>query len=99
MPRYRTLKEIDRAGFDVRLWCFACARGADLDGTIWMRFEERGLPLDLSAVQAYFPCKVCGGREALILPRTASGCRPKDATGWAVTWFFANRAAGKAAKR
>jgi hypothetical protein len=95
MPRYRTLKEIDRAGFDVRLHCYACNRTETIDGTIYLHFEDRGLSLKLDAVQPYFPCRRCGGRDALILPATATGCRPKDAMGWAVTWFFANRKAGK----
>lgn len=99
MPRFRTLKEIDRAGLDIRLWCFRCTRGAVLDGSFYLHFEQRGLPTQLAFVQRKFPCRQCGARDCLIIPATAHGPRPKDATGWAVTWFFANRKAAKQQRR
>ncbi|CAN5558140.1 hypothetical protein BH09PSE4_BH09PSE4_00070 [soil metagenome] len=99
MPRFLTLKEIDRAGFDIRLWCYECARGTKLDGTIWMHFEDRGLSLKLDDVRHYFPCTKCGGRDALILPAKATGHRPKTPMDWAVAWFFTNRKAGRERSR
>jgi hypothetical protein len=95
MPRYRTLKEIDQAGHDVRLWCFACARGGTIDAIIWMRFAERGLSLDLAAVQPHFPCRSCGGRDALILPCTRPGSIGDPRAELVAGWFHGMRSAGK----
>lgn len=70
MARYCTLKEIDDAGHDIRLWCYRCLRAGHIDAIIWMRFEARGLALDLDAVRPHFPCHRCGARDCLILPAT-----------------------------
>jgi hypothetical protein len=100
MPRYATLEEIDRAGFDVRLWCFRCGRGHTVDGIIYLHFEKRGLSGDLRAVQPFFPCRGCGGRDALILPCTPATPRhvPSPA-GLVAGWFHQMRSAGKKQRR
>ena len=70
MPRPTTLKEIDQAGHDLRLWCYACQRAGHIDAIIWERFAARGLPLAIDAARPYFPCQQCGARDCLILPAT-----------------------------
>lgn len=93
--RFTTIKDMDRAGFDLRLWCYACQRDAVINGIVWMEFEDRGLPLDIEEARQHFRCSRCGARDCLIVPTKPRGPRPKDATGMAVTWFFANRAAAR----
>lgn len=95
MPRFATIKDIDRAGFDLRLWCYSCQRDAIVDGIVWMDFEERGLPLDVDAARRHFRCKRCGARDCLIVPTAARGPRPTDAKGMGAAIFFACRAAAK----
>lgn len=99
MPRFRTLKDIDQAGLNLRLWCFACARGGMVDPIIWMRFEERGLPLDLEAVQRHFPCRGCGARDALILPATRPPSIGEPMANLIAGWFHGMRSAGKKRRR
>jgi hypothetical protein len=95
VARFATIKEIDRAGFDLRLWCYACQHTKVLDGIIWARFEERGLALELDQVRRHFPCSRCGARDCLIVPATSQSWRPKDAMSVAAAWFFAGRSAAK----
>jgi hypothetical protein len=99
MPRLCTLQDIDSAGFDVRLWCFTCARGSTIDAIIWMRFAERGLALDLGAVQPFFPCRSCGGREALIVPCTRPSRAGEPCAELVAGWFHAMRSANKKRRR
>jgi len=96
--RFKTLRDIDRAGCDLRLWCYHCQRDGIVDGIVWTHFEERGLPLEIDAARRFFPCKTCGARDCLIVPTRARGWRPKNATSVGVAWFFANRSAGKRRK-
>lgn len=97
--RYATLKDIDDAGHDIRLWCFACGRGARMDSNIWMVFEQRGRAIDLNAATARFPCTRCrSAANVLILPAT----RPHRTTTPAdliAGYFHAMRSAAKKAKR
>ena len=69
--RFETIKDIDRAGFDLRIWCFACARGEQLDGIYWDLFERRGWAMELDAARRRFRCKGCRSTaHVLILPAT-----------------------------
>lgn len=95
MPRFATIRDIDRAGFDLRLWCYACQRDAVIDGIVWLDFEERGLPLDIAGARRHFRCSRCGARECLIVPTRARGPRPTDARSIGAALFFAARAAAK----
>jgi hypothetical protein len=95
MPRYRTLKEIEHAGLDVRLWCYRCQRVAQVDGIIYRHFTERGLSDDLGAVQPYFRCEGCGGRDALILPCTRPRRAGDPRAELVAGWFHAMRAANR----
>ena len=98
--RFGTPKEIDEAGFDVRLWCFTCARGAVIDGIIWARFEDRGLPLELEAAAARFPCAICrSADQVLILPATAISRRNVTGTDFVAAFFHGMRGKAKKAKQ
>lgn len=93
--RYSSLRNIDEAGFDLRLWCYHCCRGATVDGIIWQLFEDRGWSTGLDAARQRLPCRACGARDCLIVPARARGPRPKDAIGVVVTLFFHFRSTGK----
>ena len=55
-----TLQELDTAGRDVRVWCFACARGEKVDTIVWQRFAARGWPMLIDVAAARFTCRGCG---------------------------------------
>lgn len=98
--RFATLKEIDQAGYDIRLWCFACARGTVIDGIIWARFEDRGLPIDIDAARERFPCKACrSAAQVLVLPATAVSRRIITPADFVAAYFHALRSASKKAKQ
>ncbi|NMN07525.1 MULTISPECIES: hypothetical protein [unclassified Novosphingobium] len=95
MARYRTIKDIDRAGLDLRLWCYACQHTAVLDGIIWSTFEDRGFPLEIDQARAHFRCRRCRSKDVLLIPARATGFRPKGPENIAAAWFFARRSAAK----
>jgi hypothetical protein len=98
--RYTTLKEIDRAGFDVRLWCFLCGRGATIDGIIWSLFEDRGWSIDLISARQRFPCKTCrSSADVLIIPARAQRSRQVSTTAFVAAYFHGLRGQGKRAKK
>lgn len=97
--RYATLKDIDDAGHDIRLWCFACGRGVRMDSNIWMVLQQRGQAIALDAATPRFRCTGCrSAASVLILPATRppSSTTPADLI---AGYFHAMRAAGKKAKR
>lgn len=99
MPRYHTIKDIDRAGLDLRLWCYACQHTAVVDGIIWTDFEDRGLSLDIASARGRFRCRECRSRDVLLLPATAQSWRPKNSESVGAAWFFANLSAAKKKRR
>lgn len=99
MPRYTTLDQIDRAGHDLRLWCYACARGATIDAIIWQRFAERGLPLMLDQARRHFPCRRCGARDCLIVPATRPPMIGDPLKNLIAAFFHGQRSAAKKAAR
>lgn len=67
----RTIKDIDDAKQDLRIWCFRCARGERIDAIIWELFEARGWPADLPEASVRFRCKVCRkSDQVLVVPAT-----------------------------
>lgn len=67
--RFETLRDIDEAGHDVRIWCMACARGRTVDGAVWFTFQERGWPIAIDAAKAKFKCQRCrSSADVLIVP-------------------------------
>lgn len=98
--RYASLKDIDDAGHDIRLWCFACGRTATKDSIIWMVFEERGWPIALDAAAAKFPCKACRSAEHVrILPATRPWRRPTSPIELVAAYFHEMRSAAKKRNR
>ncbi|MCP3730396.1 hypothetical protein M9978_08135 [Sphingomonas sp. MG17] len=95
MPRYRTLKEIDDAGHDLRLWCYRCQRAAVIGSIIWQHFESRGLSLAIADATPRFPCRQCGARDCLILPASRPPISDRDATELVAGFFHAMRSASK----
>lgn len=95
-----TLQDIDFAGYDVRIWCYRCARGSVLDGSIWEGFLARGWAIDLRAAAARFRCSECGrADEILIVPTRRIAAPPRDWAGEVVAYFHATRARRKREKR
>lgn len=89
--RFETLRQIDEAGFNVRLWCFRCARGDELDAIVWVHFVERGWAIDLAGAQRRFPCKVCRRSDAVAI---LTARRPREPVTWAAEverFFHASR--------
>ncbi len=67
----RSIRLLDEAGQDLRVWCFRCARGERIDAIIWQRFDAKGWDHSLPAAAARFRCKICGHLdEVLIVPAT-----------------------------
>ncbi|QNQ09269.1 hypothetical protein [Sphingomonas alpina] len=80
--RFETLKQIDDAGHDLRLWCFKCARGSTLDAIIWVHFTERGWALDLESARARFPCRQCKSVDHVALFPARRAAAPAEKS-WA----------------
>lgn len=93
---FETLKEMDSAGVDVRLWCFRCARGERMDSNIWMVFEDRGWPTDLPSAGSRFRCRKCKKKDQILLvPATRP---PQPPITWArlvEQYFHSQRALSK----
>lgn len=97
--RFRTIREIDEAGFDLRLWCYHCQRAARIDAIIWMHFDLRGLSDALDDARAKFPCRTCGARDCLIVTATRPRLIGDDATAVVTGFFHRNRSAAKKRRR
>ena len=82
--RFATLRQFDDAGYDLRLWCFRCARGSVVDAIVWVYFAERGWPVDVDAARRRFPCRECRRFDQVaILPARRPPATPAPAT-WAL---------------
>lgn len=97
----RTLKTLDQAGLDLRLWCYACQRAATIDAIVWMKFEARGWPIEVEAARRHFRCKSCRSSRDVLIVATK---RPKrDISNAAVDlvagYFHALRSAAKRRRR
>lgn len=101
MRALETIRAIDLAGEDIRVWCFECARGKRIDAIIWQLFEERGWDMETEAARGRFRCAVCrSAAHTLIVPAT----RPKRDISNAPTdlvagYFHTMRSQGKRARR
>lgn len=99
--RFATIQDIDRAGHDLRVWCFACARGDRIDPIVWQLFADRGWAMDLPAGSVRFRCKCCrSSADVLIVPASRPhrdlSTAPADIV---VAFFHAMRAQAKERKR
>ncbi|MDH7640527.1 hypothetical protein [Sphingomonas oryzagri] len=95
MPRFATLKDICSAGYDLRLWCYACARAEQIDAGIWRQFEQRGWPIELEAARRRFRCRCCQSRDDVLIvpgrpaPSQADAPLPSFENGAdMVAWFY-----------
>lgn len=93
--RFVTIKDIFDAGLDLRLWCFMCGRGAQLDSVWYMRFEERGWPMELEAARVKFPCKVCRSTAQVLIVPASRRSAPPASPGCFVEYWFHNARKGK----
>jgi hypothetical protein len=95
----RTIRDIDEKGLDLRLWCFGCARGSTVEGSIWRRFEARGWPLDLQAARCHFRCKECRSTENILIVPASRPLPPvEEPISWereVMRFFFQSRRAAK----
>ena len=94
--RYHTIKDVDAAGLDLRVWCQGCGRTHEVDSIIWMAFVERGWSIDLVEARRRFRCTICRTSEAVIL-LTARRPLPEAPRTWAqeVEAFFHGNRKGK----
>lgn len=98
--RYATLKELDEAGVDVRLWCFACGRGAEIDAIIWWKFRDRGWPMELELAARRFTCSSCrSSADVLIVPATRPKRPPATAADLVAAFFHQQRSLAKKARQ
>lgn len=96
--RFRTLRQIDEAGHDIRIWCFRCARSKEIDGAIWFAFSERGWPIELDLAATRFTCRRCRRcDQVLIVP--ASREPQLEFSRQVVKYFHDQRALRKALRR
>lgn len=96
----RTIRTIDEAGQDLRLWCYRCARGGRIAAIVWQLFAERGWDDALPIAATRFRCTECGERDVLILPATRPPMILAGATEQLVAaYFHKSRALAKKAKR
>jgi hypothetical protein len=96
----RTLRSLDAAGLDLRLWCYACERAAVVDGIIWMLFEERGWPMEIEAARPRFRCTGCNSRADVLIVVTKRPVRERagDAAQLVASFFHTMRSASKQRK-
>lgn len=96
----RTMKAIDEAGHDLRVWCFRCARGSRIDGGIWPMFQERGWTLELPGCARHFSCQTCRrSDQVLVVPATRADQTPWTATRFVAAYFHGMRSARKKSRR
>lgn len=90
-----TVLDLDEAWYDLRVWCFACARGGEVHSGIWRQFEERGWSIDLVEARRRFRCNGCGSSADVVLLPTRRPPAPEvRVRTWAQeveAFFFANR--------
>ncbi|MES2494659.1 MAG: hypothetical protein V4618_00965 [Pseudomonadota bacterium] len=55
--RYETLRDLDEAELDLRVWCYGCARHADIWSGHWADFERKGWSIRLDELPPRFRCK------------------------------------------
>lgn len=94
--RYATLQDMDEAGVDLRLWCYACARGARIDTIIWEEFVRESRSIALADVQRRARCRACrSGRDVLLLPATRPELPPTTGARIWEAFFHRQRALAK----
>ncbi|WP_226998640.1 hypothetical protein [Tardibacter chloracetimidivorans] len=92
-PPIRTIKDLDDAGHDLRLWCYACEREGMIDSIIWEAFVAKGWPIELDQARRRFKCKKCrSSRDVLLVAATRP--KPDREITWSNVvhaWFFSRK--------
>lgn len=86
----RTIKDLDNAGVDLRVWCYRCQREKVIASDIWIVFLQRGWSIDMIEARPRFRCKRCEGNDQILLV----GARRVPEKSWSDQvhhWFFASR--------
>lgn len=78
--KYETLRDLDEAGLDLRVWCYGCGRAVDVWSGIWADWERRGWPIGIGEARERFRCSQDDGLEpshdVLIVAATRPPPRP-----------------------
>lgn len=95
---YETLRDLDEAGLDLRVWCYGCGRAVAVWSGIWADWERRGWSIGIDDARSRFRCSRGDGlepsHEVLIVPATRAPPRSWEGE---VTSFF--HSANKERKR
>jgi len=86
----RTIKDLDDAGIDLRIWCYRCQRASTLDSVVWLAFKEKGWSIDMIEARQRFRCRVCRSSQDVLL----IGAKRQAAISWnrqVERFFFANK--------
>lgn len=54
--RYESLRDLDDAELDLRVWCYGCARHIDVWSGYWADWERKGWSIRLEDLPARFRC-------------------------------------------
>lgn len=71
----RTLKDLDDAGLDIRVWCYSCQRTERIDSIIWEDFVAKGWAVEIEEARKRFKCKKCRTSKNVLL---VAAKRPKQ---------------------
>jgi hypothetical protein len=61
--RFETLRDLDEAGLDVRIWCYGCGRAVDVWSGIWADWERVGRSIRIEDARTIFRCSRDNGME------------------------------------
>lgn len=100
--KYETLRDLDAADLDLRVWCYRCERAVVLPTDGWLDRLERGEAIGLGQLRRTFRCKndmrdgTVPEHEVLLVPAS------REVVTWErLVWahFHGERAAAKKARR
>jgi hypothetical protein len=96
--RYNTLRDLDRADLDLRIWCYRCERAVVLPTDGWPDRLVRGEPIGLGYLWRHFRCKNDMGdgtvpeHAILLVPARREVITAERLV---AAWFHGSRAAAK----
>ncbi|WP_380873570.1 hypothetical protein ACFB49_42340 [Sphingomonas sp. DBB INV C78] len=92
----RTLKDIDDSGCELRLWCYACQRSAEIDSIIWMDFVDKGWSIEVDEARKRFTCKRCkSSKDVLLVAASPNARRQATSKSMVEAIFFHHRSKKK----
>lgn len=99
--RYESLRDLDDAGLDLRVWCYGCARHVDVWSGYWADWERKGWSIRIEELAPRFRCTRDAGHgrphEVLLIPTRRPP--PRSWEQEVAGYFHASRAARKAGRR